>query len=96
MPKVLSTQRARLDIVELGLRIAQDSPRAAEKMLTAIDRKCKLLSRLPKLGRKREELASGLRSFAVGSYVVFYRAMRGGVEIIRVLHGARDIVSELE
>jgi len=96
MPKVLSTPRARLDIVELGLRIAQDSPRAAEKMLTAIDRKCKLLSRLPKLGRKREELASGLRSFAVGSYVVFYRAMRGGVEIIRVLHGARDIVSELE
>ncbi len=96
MPKVLSTPRASLDIVEIGLGIAQDSPRAAEKILTDIDRKCKMLSRLPRLGRRREELASVLRSFAVGSYVVFYRAMRGGVEIIRVLHGARDIVSELQ
>lgn len=96
MPKVLSTPRADRDIMEIGLRIAQDSPRAAEKTLTALDRKCKMLARLPRLGRRREELAPGLRSFAVGSYVVFYRAMRGGVEIIRVLHGARDIVSELE
>jgi toxin ParE1/3/4 len=82
MPKVLATSRANFDLVEIGLRIAQDSPRAAGKMLTAIDRKCKLLARLPRLGRRREELAPGLRSFAVGSYVVFYRAMRGGVEII--------------
>lgn len=96
MPKVLSTLRASRDIVEIGLRIAQDSHRAAGKTLTAIDRKCRMLARLPRMGRRREELAPGLRSFAVGSYVVFYRAMRGGVEIIRVLHGARDIVSELE
>ena len=96
MPKILSTPRASLDLVEIGLRIEQDSPRAAGKTLTAIERKCKMLARLPRLGRRREELAPGLRSFAVGSYVVFYRAMRGGVEIIRVLHGARDIASELE
>lgn len=96
IPRVLSTSRANRDLVEIGLSIAQDSPRAADKILTEIGRKCKMLARLPRLGRRREELAPGLRSFAVGSYVVFYRAMRGGVEIIRVLHGARDIVSELE
>ena len=96
MPKVLSTHRASLDLVELGGRIAQDNPRAAEKTLMAIDSKCKMLARRPRLGRRREELAHGLRSFSVGSYVVFYRAMRGGVEVIRVLHGARDIASELE
>lgn len=96
MPKVLSTPRADRDLVGIGLHIAQDSPRAADKMLAAIDRKCKMLARLPKLGRRRDELADGLRSFSVDSYVVFYKIIRGGVEIIRVLHGARDIASQLE
>lgn len=96
MPKVLSTPRANRDLVGIGLHIAQDSPRAADKVLAAIERKCKMLARSPRLGRLREELAPGMRSFPVGSYVVFYRVMPGGVEIIRVLHGARDIISELE
>ena len=96
MPKILSISRANRDLVEIGLHIAQDSPRAADKFLTAIDRKFKMLARLPKSGRRREELAPGLRSFVVSSYVIFYRIMHGGIEIIRVLHGARDIVNELE
>jgi toxin ParE1/3/4 len=32
-----------------------------------------------------------LRSFPVGRYVIFYLAIPGGVQIVRVLHGARDI-----
>jgi len=36
-------------------------------------------------------LAARLRSFPVGSYVIFYRPMENGVEIVRVLHGARDL-----
>ena len=70
MPKVLSTSRAYHDLVEIGLHIAKESPRAADKILTAIDRKCKALSRLPLLGRPRGELAVGLRSSVVGSYVI--------------------------
>ena len=41
--------------------------------------------------RVRDELAEGLRSFAVGRYVIFYRPISEGVEIVRVLHGSRDI-----
>ncbi len=43
------------------------------------------------MGRPRDELAEGLRSFSVGRYVMFYRAIPEGVEIVRVLHGARDL-----
>jgi toxin ParE1/3/4 len=32
-----------------------------------------------------------LRSFPVGSYVIFYRPIEEGIEVIRVLHSARDI-----
>jgi toxin ParE1/3/4 len=43
------------------------------------------------MGRRREELAPGLRSFAMGLYLIFYMPMTNGVDIVRVLHGFRDI-----
>lgn len=91
---VLSTPRARRDLIEIGTAIAQDSLRAADAVLAEIDNQSRLLARLPRLGRKRDELASGLRSFVVGSYVVFCWIVKNGVEIVRVLHGARDIASQ--
>jgi toxin ParE1/3/4 len=46
---------------------------------------------MPVIGRTREELSHGLRSFPFGRYVIFYRLNEYGVEIVRVLHGARNI-----
>jgi len=46
------------------------------------------------MGRKVEELAPNLRSFPIGSYLIFYRPVEDGIELIRVLHGARDITPE--
>jgi toxin ParE1/3/4 len=43
------------------------------------------------MGRVRDELAEGIRSFPIGRHVVFYVTIPGGIEIIRVLNGARDI-----
>jgi toxin ParE1/3/4 len=45
----------------------------------------------PAMGRVRDEIDSKLRSFSVGKYLIFYVALPDGVEIVRVLHGARDI-----
>jgi toxin ParE1/3/4 len=49
------------------------------------------LSKDPAIGRPRNELAKDLRSFPVGRYVVFYLPSPHGIEIVRVLHSARDI-----
>ncbi|MGD9720250.1 MAG: type II toxin-antitoxin system RelE/ParE family toxin [Pirellulales bacterium] len=32
-----------------------------------------------------------MRRFSVASYVVYYRAVSEGIQILRVLHGSRDI-----
>ena len=45
----------------------------------------------PMMGRARDELAPGVRSFPFGRYVVFYLPLDGGIDVVRVLHGARDI-----
>jgi toxin ParE1/3/4 len=42
-------------------------------------------------GRERSELRSDLRSFPVGNYIVFYRALPDGVEVVRVMSGRQDI-----
>lgn len=46
------------------------------------------------MGRKVEELAPNLRSFPIGSYLIFYRPIEDGIQLIRILHGARDITPE--
>jgi toxin ParE1/3/4 len=46
--------------------------------------------------RGAEELAPGIRSFPFGPYIIFYRVVTGAIEIVRVLHGARDIENIFE
>jgi toxin ParE1/3/4 len=48
------------------------------------------------MGRVRDELVPSLRSFPVGKYVIFYRPIENGIEIARILHGARDLPSIFE
>ncbi len=58
--------------------------------------RCLQLSESPGIGRKREELAQGLRSSVVGNYLIFYRAIEDGIEIVRVISGHRDIEALFE
>jgi toxin ParE1/3/4 len=36
-------------------------------------------------------LAFNLRSFPVGSYIIFYLPLSDGVEVVRVMNGRQDI-----
>jgi toxin ParE1/3/4 len=58
-----------------------------------MEEKFGLLSEFPGLGPSREELGHGVRSFPVGSYVIFYRALSegDGIALLRIVHGARDL-----
>lgn len=95
MKRVLKTPVAEADLEEIGIYIAQDDPDASDRLLDAIADKLALLAESPGIGRAREELAPGLRSFPVSSYVVFYRSIDDGIDVIRVLHAARDIPAVL-
>jgi len=53
-----------------------------------------MLMENPLAGRERRELRTGLRSFAVGNYVIFYIPLPDGIEIIRVMHGRQDLGSD--
>ena len=55
----------------------------------------RIVLRHPSAGRIRPELGSGIRSFPIVPYVVFYRIEPRRVRIERVLHGHRDIQQPL-
>jgi toxin ParE1/3/4 len=43
------------------------------------------------MGTDRGDLGPGLRSTPFGSYLIFFKAAPGGVQIVRVLHGMRGL-----
>src|SRR5438067_9012640 len=85
------SSRATADLDEIWSYIAQDNPAAADKFISAFFTRFANLAAMPKMGRLREELSHDLRSFSAVRYVIFYRLKEDGVEIVRVLHGARNI-----
>lgn len=91
MPIISKRPLARSDLAEIWDYIADDNERRADSFVDLIDQKFQELSRHPNMGRTRDELEEGIRSFPVGKYVIFYRIMPEGIEIIRVLHGSRDL-----
>lgn len=90
-PKALS------DVEESAVYIGQDAPEAALRFLDAVEETLRLLAENPELGPARgfdrSELA-GLRFFPVKGFdkhLIFYRPLQHGIEVLRVLHGARDL-----
>jgi toxin ParE1/3/4 len=91
MLQVIRSELAERDLEAILDHLDERSPRAAERLAARIDEKCRLLGEFPGMGRAREELARGLRSVVVEQYVVFYRVAPEAVQIVRILHGKRDI-----
>lgn len=91
MPRLLKRPEAENDLEEIWWFIAQDSPDNADRFLDRIQESCLALSDFPKMGVSREELKTDLRSQPVGNYLIFYFPLEDGIDIVRVLHGSRDI-----
>jgi toxin ParE1/3/4 len=91
MPSVVIRPKALEDLVEIWAYIAGDSPRQADAFAAAIDHKIRDRARHPLIGRARPELLIDLRSLPFGRYVIFYLPRKRGIEVVRVLHGARDL-----
>jgi toxin ParE1/3/4 len=91
MGRVTRTQLAADDILDIWDHIAEESVSAADRWVDQLDEKFNLIATQPLMGRARQELAESVRSFPFGRYVIFYVPLEGGIDVVRVLHSARDI-----
>lgn len=84
--------QAKRDLNDIWDYVAERSTlRVADTTLDEIQRGFPLLAQFPEMGVLRKELTPTLRSFVVGEFLIFYRPIKGGIEIARVLRGSRDI-----
>jgi toxin ParE1/3/4 len=82
---------AKLELEAIGDYIAQDSPGNARRFIERLTLKFVALGRNPMIGRGRPELPPDLRSFPYGAYLILYRVIDDGVEVVRVVHAARNL-----
>lgn len=90
MSEAKFTRLAQLDLKEIRDFIAQDNKKMASKYMEILKQKCVMLAASPEIGVCREEYC-GLYKFPVDNYLIFYRPSKIGIEVIRILHGSRDI-----
>jgi len=93
MARVVFTKKAREDLIDIWLHIADDDPVAADWVLDRLDEAADHLADHPAMGAARDDIRPGLRYLVSGSYLLLYQTTDTGVEIVRVVHGRRDLFS---
>lgn len=89
--------RAREDIITHAEYIGRRNETAALSLVDAVLATCEQLVAHPRLGVKRmfkHRALAEVRMLRVehfDAYLVFYRPQRDGVDVVRVVHGARDL-----
>jgi toxin ParE1/3/4 len=70
---------------------ASGSAEIADRLIDAITQRFCLLATHPEIGRHRDDLRLGRRTYPVESYVILYRLKGADVLILRVAHSKRDL-----
>ena len=91
MALVTRRPQAEADILEIWDYIAEDSIVEADRWVDRLDEKLSLWATQPMTGQARDGLAPRIRSLSFGRYVVFFEPLADGIDVVRVLHGSRDI-----
>jgi toxin ParE1/3/4 len=92
MARILRRPEAVRDLLSIWRYVAESAgDERAGSVIRTIDQKLHTLAEFPQMGRRRDELAVGLRSIPVAAYLVFYYPLDDGIELVRVLDSRRDI-----
>lgn len=83
--------KAEQDLEDIWVYLAQQNQLAADKQIAKIFNRLPMLAQFPDMGKTRNDLLQGTRSFPIKPYIIYYSKITDGVEIIRVLHQSRDV-----
>ena len=95
--RIVQREQARRDLVSHFVHVGEHNLDAAHRLLTAAERDFEKLANMPGMGsifEVKNPKFSGLRVWPIRGfekYLVFCLTHEDAVEIVRVLHGSRDI-----
>ena len=85
------TPGAFADLRAIALHIAEHNPARALSYVDEIEARCRRIAEFPHAGAPRPEWGDGFRIAVHGYYLIVYRVRGAAVQILRVIHGARDL-----
>ncbi len=89
MARIVQSPLALDDLQAIWEYIAADSPAAADATIRKLSGTFDRLAENPLIGEQQAAIRPDLRRFVVGSYLIFYQPIDGGIRVARVFHGAR-------
>lgn len=93
--KLVTRRRAAEDIDEHAAYIAERNTAAAFRFLDCVEDTFQTLRRHPRIGSRRlDRIVTGLRAWPVSgfeAYVVLYFGGPRTIQVVRVVHAARDL-----
>lgn len=88
---------ARADLEAIWVyTVEQWGLKQAERYLKGLFACLDELAANPRIGRERDDVKAGYRSFPQGRHVVFYVIASAGIEVIGIVHQSADVASHLE
>lgn len=81
------------DLNEIAYYFAENNLAAGDRFFRAFNRKCQQLIAFPNSGKSYATIRPGLRGLSLEGYIIFYRILDDGIEILRVVSGRRDFPS---
>ena len=93
MSKYIISLPAIRDLESISSYFAEVQVEAGERFLQGFSKRCQQLTSFPILGRSYDELQVGLRGLPLAGYVILYRVINDGIEIVRIVNGRQDLKS---
>jgi toxin ParE1/3/4 len=99
---IVVRKQADIEMDDIARFIARDNLDAGKRFYDAVYGDLQKLAAMPGIGALREVRnpdLKGLRSWPVSgyrNYLIFYRPIDGGIEVMHILHGARDYQKIIE
>ena len=88
---IVRSPRAVDDLFAIWSYIHQHDEAAADRLVDRIGAKLKSLEASPRIGPARPGFGADVRSVPLGRYLLLYRPISDGIELLRVLPGAREL-----
>jgi len=79
------------DLDEISDYLGSRSIELGERFLKRFADRCKKLMNFPEMSRVYVEFDPNIRGLPLDSYVIFYRATKAEIEIIRVISGRQNL-----
>ena len=78
------------DLSEIADYFAEINMEVGEHFFREFNRKCQQLIAFPNSGKSYASIRTDLRGLSLEGYVIFYRILDDGIEILRVVNGRRN------